>query len=1023
MKGDVPLKDMKTLSIGSCLGPPEETALGCMKRCDQTGFNDLVLQHMDEENQDGYPLPDDHWINKNLPEEADKTLLMVAIKDGLYEFADTLLRAGANAALYSYDLKKCPLHMACEKSDLTAVKLLFKYPGNVANVNSKHGSSGRTALHICAEKKFREGLEFLLALPQVQVDVRDKKGQQTPLFVAINSGDVLCARLLISHRADVDYECFGMLLREHIKEKMPGLDPDKVQRVVPPLANQTSLTVLERLADILAEDGDECKIEFQDLLVGVDGEQLAKFTRGSYNLVQRACFYKKADLLDILLSHKSSLTANSRAESSAKAPVLLAATNCDLETLKVLHKHEADFLTHDKDVNETVLHFLLKQVDNRQEVIACMDYLFTEHSDVVRKIVNRRNVNADTAMHYAATRWPQSVVRGLLEAGANVGMKNQWGQVSVVQILPDTLEQFLDQFCLKGTEDKDVNHRDFEITFNYTFLAPSNDDLPNHVVKENVVDPEDAKANLTPDKPAKCALPETEALWHMGQSKAHRHLLKHPVITSFLWLKWVRIRRYYNRNLRFYMLFVFVLTWHIFQKFGGVSLERMSPESGFGEDDIAYIYFLYIIFTIFMAFFIVKDWHTDLQDIQRAEEGRHSFGQCCRMILSNWVEILLMTFIVVLLVVGAKALWTALLVLTGGLVLRELFQVSVSLRRYLLSPENWIEVSTIVLICIILFHPDDNVELKRPISGMAIILSWAELITLVGKHPKLTRYNVYVTMFYKVMCTFFFFLLWYAFFIVAFGLAFYIMLHNDNGKSLEEAADEKDSYVYFDRPWLALVKTSTMFVGELEFSDIPINLGSSYRGLAYIFFLAFVFLIVVVLMNLLNGLAVSDTGSIQEKAETYTYISRVDTISYTESLLLGDPFDFLSSWPAFKWLKYVPTCSFTNSLNKSKKLKSVFNKITGATGILLFYNFLPYKTLTIRPNRRDTECFSRCMNVEVMAESIVNSAKNLLMKQRNEKDCHSEDSARIMDVERKVDRLTNSIDDMKNLMEALMSKQ
>ena len=37
-------------------------------------------------------------------------------------------------------------------------------------------------------------------------------------------------------------------------------------------------------------------------------------------------------------------------------------------------------------------------------------------------------------------------------------------------------------------------------------------------------------------------LPETGVLWHMAQSEKHRHLLKHPVITSFLWLKWQRIR-------------------------------------------------------------------------------------------------------------------------------------------------------------------------------------------------------------------------------------------------------------------------------------------------------------------------------------------------------------------------------------------------------------------------------------------------------------------------------------------------
>ena len=49
-----------------------------------------------------------------------------------------------------------------------------------------------------------------------------------------------------------------------------------------------------------------------------------------------------------------------------------------------------------------------------------------------------------------------------------------------------------------------------------------------------------------------------------------------------------------------------------------------------------------------------------------------------------------------------------------------------------------------------------------------------------------------------------------------------------------------------------------MFVGELEFSDIPIDRSSILMPLSYLYFLSFVLLIVVVLMNLLNGLAVSD---------------------------------------------------------------------------------------------------------------------------------------------------------------------
>jgi hypothetical protein len=45
-------------------------------------------------------------------------------------------------------------------------------------------------------------------------------------------------------------------------------------------------------------------------------------------------------------------------------------------------------------------------------------------------------------------------------------------------------------------------------------------------------------------------------LWcrYMAGSKDHRHLLKHPVITSFLCLKWSKLSSHYNSNLAFYSL-------------------------------------------------------------------------------------------------------------------------------------------------------------------------------------------------------------------------------------------------------------------------------------------------------------------------------------------------------------------------------------------------------------------------------------------------------------------------------------
>ena len=70
------------------------------------------------------------------------------------------------------------------------------------------------------------------------------------------------------------------------------------------------------------------------------------------------------------------------------------------------------------------------------------------------------------------------------------------------------------------------------------------------------------------------------------------------------------------------------------------------------------------------------------------------------------------------------------------------------------------------------------------------------------------------------MATFVFFLVWYVFFIIAFGLGFYILLHKKPKDtttitSKNTACAKEDDYEFFNSPWLSLVKTSAMFVGEL----------------------------------------------------------------------------------------------------------------------------------------------------------------------------------------------------------------
>lgn len=100
--------------------------------------------------------------------------------------------------------------------------------------------------------------------------------------------------------------------------------------------------------------------------------------------------------------------------------------------------------------------------------------------------------------------------------------------------------------------------------------------------------------------------------------------MKHPVITSFLWFKWERIRPYFNRNLRLYLLFVFLLTWFIFANFGGHS-QRETIEATFAN--------LYIVVVLLMVVSIARDWWKDVKVSSTLsltnQSGKYSSVELC----------------------------------------------------------------------------------------------------------------------------------------------------------------------------------------------------------------------------------------------------------------------------------------------------------------------------------------------------------------------------------------------------------
>ena len=67
-----------------------------------------------------------------------------------------------------------------------------------------------------------------------------------------------------------------------------------------------------------------------------------------------------------------------------------------------------------------------------------------------------------------------------------------------------------------------------------------------------------------------------------------------------------------------------------------------------------------------------------------------------------------------------------------------------------------------------------------------------------------------------------------------------------------------------------------MILGEMDYGDLEFK-----HWLGYVIFVLFAFLLIIVLMNILNGLAVSDINKIQDEVDTYYHISIVETLAST----------------------------------------------------------------------------------------------------------------------------------------------
>lgn len=146
----------------------------------------------------------------------------------------------------------------------------------------------------------------------------------------------------------------------------------------------------------------------------------------------------------------------------------------------------------------------------------------------------------------------------------------------------------------------------------------------------------------------------------------------------------------------------------------------------------------------------------------------------------------------------------------------------------------------------------DKPDEYRFFSAVAVLLAWIRGMLSLGRHPKSTP----ITMFAHVLKTFLWLILWYSPLLVGFGLSFFFLFGGTNVKSND-----------FANVPFSMLKLSAMLVGEFDYSNLPFD--SSQPIVSRIIFLAFLFFVAIVMINLLNGMAVSDTHRLRNKVLRY----------------------------------------------------------------------------------------------------------------------------------------------------------
>ncbi|GFG35013.1 hypothetical protein Cfor_01115 [Coptotermes formosanus] len=871
------------------------------------------------------------------------TSLHMAVKGGHLKVVQTLIpdqRINVNAG--GGYVGCTPLHLAAMGGDHEVLKLLLLHGKINVNAMDKNGS---TAFHILTkesckhhgfEKKYVQCIKSLMEKVDLKVNKPDMYGH-TALSHAVKNGCKATIRTILQHDGKhcLNLETSGADEMKTVRERILSLYPEFKTILPPPLLEDlNSPNPQTRLLSAIQHD---CLDTFRDALKKTPVNIDYWYDEPYYcTCLEMACTLKGRDKFARLLI-EAGANVNTVNPFSDVPLLHMVAKSGNLEQLNVLLSTDRIDLNIKDCCQRTALHCLARLNVSRQEEVQVLQqslvlilecdcsvcrmidldatdewgntalHVAARHgnSEMVDTLLrNGADINAmdgcgETALHIAGRDGNQDTVVMLMKHGADL-MFTKFRQPPLSQIDRFTLRKFFDE-CLE-TNHKTPHNQDFRLTFNYNFLAPNNS---NRSKKETA---------------------EMPLLLYMSHDRRLRHMLKHPVITSFLYLKWNYARAFFYINLLFYVIFLCFLTTHIIltdysngkncddtvskkegdqlssvvhdpSRYNDVSVENCTtipwcrsktihfhPKKGKEnvnpENETMNFENITIKRSISLegntatsngTFTVENSKSNTSVQLTYNEGGTRMNSQSEKATLQGNLfnpetnetatqskKIEETTF--------ELGIRMGLTVMVAMFAMRELTQFLSVTKQYLRRPNTFLRVSIIILAVILCVQQFDK-RTKHHCASIAVLLAWFEFLLRIGCIPDC---SILMQMLQTVSLTFVKFMSFYSPLIIAFSLCVFTMFRRSS------------SQLFYQNVWVTVMKSVLMMNGEYEASNMEFDL---LPVTSHVILVIFILLIGVILLNLLSGLAVSDTQAIKNDAETLSLIARVRLISSIETLV------------------------------------------------------------------------------------------------------------------------------------------